>query len=227
MQKIEIEKLRIIDVTKNIIPPKEPFGPDQISTGVINESLIFPLKQYQSAIDDTTYMMITMKSHLGTHIECPNHLLRDGKDITSFPSNTWFGRMVLFDVDLPPKALITRDNFEKINKKRLKENDIVLIHSSCTNKEDVPLITKEIAHYLLEKKVKMFGFDDTVGFAKPYKGGAHDILLENNIPLLEWVINLDKLQQDISFLIALPGLKVEGLDASPVWAVVIEGIEMI
>lgn len=43
--------------------------------------------------------------------------------------------------------------------------------------------------------------------------------------MLEYLCNLDKLQQDVSFLTALPCLKVEGIDASSVQATVIEGIE--
>ena len=226
MQKISLTELRMVDITNTIIPPEEPFGPDQISTRVLGESLIYPLKKYQSAIDDSTYLMVTLKSHLGTHVECPNHLLSTGKDITEFPADTWFGRMVFFEFDLPPKTLITQNILKKLDGERLRGKDIVLLHSSCTNRNDVPLITPEVGYYFLDKKVKMVGFDTSVGFAEPSKGNAHDILLENNVPLLEWVVNLDKLQQDVSLLISLPGFKVKGMDASPVWAVVLEGVEV-
>lgn len=43
--------------------------------------------------------------------------------------------------------------------------------------------------------------------------------------MLEYLCNLDKLPQDVSFVIALPCLKVEGIDTSPVQATVIEGIK--
>lgn len=226
MQKIDQAEIRTIDITSTIIPPEEPFGPDQISTRVLNESLIYPLKKYQSAIDDSTYLMVTLKSHLGTHVECPNHLLPNGKDITEFPVETWFGRMVFFKFDLPPQTPITRNHLIEIDQERLKGKDIVLLHSTATKKDEVPQLTPEVGHYFLEKKVKMVGFDTSIGFALPAKGNTHDILLENNVPLLEWVINLDKLQQDVSYLISLPGLKVKSMDASPVCAVVLEGMEV-
>lgn len=71
MQNIDASQIRVIDISSTILPPEEPFGPDQISTRVLDETLIYPLKKFQSAIDDSTYLMVTLKSHLGTHVECP------------------------------------------------------------------------------------------------------------------------------------------------------------
>lgn len=132
--------------------------------------------------------------------------------------------MVFFKFELAPRELITRKLLIEMDRGRLKGNDIILLHSNKINKDDVPLLTPEAGYYFLEKKVKMVGFDRSIGFALPAKGNAHDVLLENNVPLLEWVINLDMLRQDVSYLISLPGFKVKGMDASPVWAVVIENI---
>ena len=42
------------------------------------------------------------------------------------------------------------------------------------------------------------------------------------------LVNLDKLTQDVFFLIAIPGLmKVQGIDSSTTQAVAIEGLEVI
>lgn len=230
MQKLNVGKLRVIDITKTIIPPEKSLGPDDIATRVISEELIYPLEKYQSAVDDTTYLMVTLKSHLGTHVEVPSHFVENGRELIDFPLETWMGRMVFFKLDLKPKTSITYEILEKADNGRLKENDIVLLTTGYTKASEAPLFTPEVAEFMVSKKVKLFGFDDSVGFVEPLRETLfkiHDILFRKNIPMLEHVCNLDQLQQDISFLLALPGLKVKGIDASPVQAIVIERIEVI
>jgi arylformamidase len=236
MQKLNTKDLKIIDLTRMIIPPPPGWqiGPDEWSTRVKNESVIYPLETYPTAIDDTTYMMIKLKSHIGTHQEVPSHKFKNGKKLSDFPADAWLGRMVFFKFDLAPKTLITPEMVKKLDNGRLKENDIVIVHNSSSPKvedilirDDIPLLTTEAAAYFVEKKIKMYGFDNTVLFAPPINGGAHDLFLENNVNLLEWLINLDQLKQDVSFIIALPGLKIKGVDASPTWTVVLEGVEVV
>ena len=71
----------------------------------------------------------------------------------------------------------------------------------------------------------MFAFPSSISFL-PAPDNAHDILLRNGIPILEWVTNLDKLTQDVAFLVAIPAFgKVIGIDSSPVQVVVIEGAD--
>ena len=154
--------------------------------------------------------------------------MEKGKELIDFPVETWMGRMVFFKLDLKPKTLITREILKKADRGRLKGNDIVLLTTGHP-REDRCFFLPEVAEFMVSKKVKLFGFDRGVGFAPPLRETSfkiHDLLFRNNIPMLEWVCNLDQLQQDVSLLLALPGLKVKGMDASPVRAVVIEGIEV-
>ena len=228
MQELNLSALRIIDITKTITPPEEPFGPDDISARVISEELIYPLEKYQSAVDDTTYLMLTLKSHLGTHVEVPSHFMENGSKLLDFPLETWMGRMVFFKLDLEPNTLVSQEILKRADNGRLKENDTVLLTTGHT-RADRCFLGPEAAEFIVSKKVKLLGFDRSVGFEPPIRETSfkiHDILFGNNIPMLEWVCNLDQLQQDTSLLLALPALKVKGMDASPVRAVVIEGIEI-
>ena len=91
-----------------------------------------------------------------------------------------------------------------------------------------------LIQYLLEKGVKLLGFDNSIEcglFMKNEKGEedrAHDVLLRNDVPLLEMITNLNALTQDVFFLMALPGLmKVQGIDASPAQVTALEGFEVI
>ncbi len=228
MQKLNLGELRIIDITKTITPPTKPFGADDISRGLLADELIHPLEKHPSVVDDTTYLMLTLQSHFGTHVEVPSHFKEDGKELLDFPTETWMGRMVLLRLELEPNTIITPQMLEEANNGRIKPNDIVLL-TTGHERDTRCFITSEVAEFIAAKKVKVFGFDRGIGFVSPIRENSfkiHDILFSKDIPMLEWVCNLDQLQQDISFLVALPGLKVEGLDASPVRAVVIEGVDV-
>lgn len=228
MQKIDLSKMRIIDLTKTITPPKKrPVTQKEISALALRDELIYPFERRPSELDDTTYFLVTLMSHLGTHVEAPNHYKPDWKKLVDFPLETWMGRMVLFDLHLEPQAPITYEVLEKADNGRVKENDIVLLTTGYKEQSKFPLLSLEMAEFLVSKKVKLFGFDDSVWIVEPAREMAlklHHVLFKNNIPMLEHLCNLDSLQQDVSFLLALPALKVKGIDASPVRAIVIEGI---
>jgi len=228
MQKLNLGELRIIDITKTITPPPRPFGPDDISQRLRADELIHPLEKHPSVVDDTTYLMITLQSHFGTHVEVPSHFREDGKELLDFPTETWMGRMVLLRLELEPNTIISPQMLEEADNGRIRPNDIVLL-TTGHGRDDRCFITSEVAEFIASRKVKLFGFDRGIGFVSPIRENSlkiHDIIFSQNIPMLEWVCNLDQLQQSISILVALPGLKVEGLDASPVRAVVIEGIDV-
>jgi arylformamidase len=230
MQVFDTSKIRIIDVSKKIVPFKKDIACDDFVGLVLEEAVIWPLEIHDSFIDDSIYQIVKFKSHLKTHIESPYHLDGKGIPLSDFAPDTFIGRMVYFNFDVPAGTIITRDLFEKMDNGRLKGGDIVVAHSSWKGKEEgpIPNINQACAEYLIEKKIKMFGLDDSVAFFISNEDTAHGLLLKNNIPLLEMLCNLDKISQDISFMIALPGLlKVEGIDSSPVQAIILEGMEVI
>lgn len=232
MQKIDTAKLKYIDISMIVHAPEEPFGPDDMSTRILKEQLIWPIKTYNSAIDNSTYQILQLKSHCGTHVECPNHQFSGGKSLDEFPVETWLGRMVKFSFDLGEKELITREMVETADRGRLQPNDIALVHSNCgydvndINNPNRTRIESAAVNYMIDKGIKMFAFDNTIGFAIENPRG-HDILLSKDIPLLELITNLGQLTQDVAYLIALPGFNLRGNDASPTRAVVIEGAEFL
>jgi len=232
MQTIDTRAFKVIDISKTVHPPTQQMGPDEIHTRVGQETLIWPIEQYNSAVDTSVYQIVKLKTHLGTHLEAPFHMYpKDGKTLSDFPADTWLGRMVNLKFDLGPNTIITLDVMKKVDNGRLKGNDIVLIHSTAKLEGDnpynhsAPAVSREATEYLLMKRIKMFAFPSSISFL-PAPDNAHDILLRNGIPILEWVTNLDKLTQDVAFLVAIPAFgKVIGIDSSPVQVVVIEGAD--
>jgi kynurenine formamidase len=192
---------------------------------VLEESLVWPLKTYNSYVDHTIYQVVQMKTHVKTHIESPYHLDGKGKSLDVFPPETFFGRMVFFNFDVQGDLVITREMIRKADDGRLKGADIVVLHTSWTKESGtkMPQIASEGAAYFISKGIKVFGVDESIGQSQ-----THDTLLRNGIPLLEMLCNLDKLSQKVSFIIAIPGLmKIQGIDSSTVQAVVLEGMEVV
>lgn len=231
MQTVDSKKLRIIDVSQKITPAPEPVGPDDFARMCIEESMVWPIKEYASYVDDTIYQIIQLKTHVKTHIESPYHLDGKGKPLSAFQPDTFLGRMVYFYFDVPAGTVLTREMLEKADGGRLKGGDIVVLRTSWSKEDggEPPVVEKDGAQYFLEKKIKMFGQDEslTVGGATA-PDTAHDIFLKHNVPLLEMLCNLDQITQDVSFIVAIPGLmKIEGIDSSTTQAVIIEGMEVL
>lgn len=230
MQILDTKKYKVIDVSQNITPVAGEIAPDDYVRLVLEEALVWPLETYGSYVDETVYQVVKMKTHVKTHIESPYHLDKKGPPLSSFAPENFFGRAVFFYFDVPADSVITADMIEKADNGRLKEGDIAIVRTSWEKgmKGDKPEIMSDGANYFLSKKIKMFGQDESLSIFKGGKDSTHDILLKNNVPLLEMLCNLDKLTQDVSFMIAIPGLmKVQGIDSSTVQAVVIEGFEVI
>jgi kynurenine formamidase len=130
--------------------------------------------------------------------------------------------------DLPPKTAIEGEFLERF---QIKEKDIVLIGKCLHGGKDRCYLTKEGAEYLVTKKIKMVGVDDTVFPEDPQFAGkdlaryfTHDLMLSNDIPIIEGLANLAELRRRTFLFIGFPA-KMGGLDSFPIRAVAVEGVE--
>lgn len=229
MQVLNTKQLRYIDLSYNIVPAEGEIAPDDYARLVLQEGLIWPLKTYHSYVDDSVYQIVQMKTHLKTHTEAPYHLDMKGMALSDYPPETFFGRAVVFCFDAGADAIITREMIEAYDNGRLGKGDIVIVRSTWTKAMGgkKPEILKDAGQYFLDKGIKYFGMDESISIFRGGHDSTHDMYLKKGIPLLEMLINLDKLTQDVVFLIATPGLmKVKGIDSSTTQAVAIEGIEV-
>lgn len=238
----DMSKVKTLDLSHKVYPMKDPVSPDDIARAVAEEHLVWPLFEYDSYVDHSIAQVIKMKTHVKTHIETPWHLNHAGKKLSDYHPEQFFGRMVNLYFDVKPGTVLTREMTEQVDGGRLKKGDIVVVHSSVdenlkesefSSKVQMPMISLGMAEYMIEKGVKLWGQDNSVdvGWWMEQDGTrdrAHDLLLRNDIPLLEMMTHLDQLTQDVSLLIALPGLmKVQGIDASPAQVVALEGFEVV
>lgn len=221
-----LSQARIIDLSKKVTPGKAE-GP--LDTGKRK----YEIKPFPFPPGETMHS-IEMESHISTHVEAPSHFVpvRHGtsaKDISELVLTTFFGMAVLVDCkDLAPKTAIGGEILERF---QIKEKDIVLIGKCPHGGKNRCYLAKEGVEYLLRKKIKMLGVDDTVFPEDPEFEGkdlskyfTHDLMLSNDIPLIEGLANLAELKKGRFLFFGFPP-KMGGLESFPIRAVAIEGIE--
>jgi len=216
---------RIIDLTKKVEPGKAT-GP--LDTGKRK----YEIKVFSFPPGEIMHN-IEMESHISTHVEAPSHFVpvrhgRNANDISELALTKFFGMAVLVDCkDLPPRTAIGE---EILRKSQIEENDIVLIGRCPYQGEKRCYLVKEGVEYLLQKKIKMVGIDDTVfpedpiiNCPKDLKNmSTHDLMLSNDIPIIEGLANLSELKKARFLFFGFPA-KMGGLESFPIRAVAIEG----
>ena len=166
-------------------------------------------------------------THVGTHIDCPAHMLESDITTDNVPLDRFYGKATVIDCRKLETLEITHEYLQK-HEQNIINSDFVLLrtdHSDWwgTDKyfSPFPTLTVEAAQYLVEKGVKGIGLDvisiDAVD-AKKYI--IHEIILGNKISIIENLTNLKDLPISEFYFSALP-LKIKEGDGSPVRAVAI------
>lgn len=212
---IDLNKYRIVDISYEVVPPGSDDRPFVIERGFLADMA------YKHDVTKT-------HSHVGTHVEAPAHFFDGGNDVTQLPLTTYFGRAVLLEIDDAQKNLAILPPFmEKAVGDIIRPGDIVICRNndaeSLKGNRPKPYLTPEAAWWLREHKMKMMGVDNNVRLSKDIPSGRelHDILMSVDIPIIEWLDNLDQLKKREFYLMALP-FKVKVMDSSWVRVVAIE-----
>lgn len=147
--------------------------------------------------------------HVGTHIDSPMHIIEDDKYISDYSLDNFVGKGVLLDVRGQTEINLKDEYFKSI-----KENNIVLFYTGFDKVygqneyyDEHPIMSQEMAEFLVRKKVKMVGFDMPSPDRSPYE--IHSIFLKNNIFILENLVNLEKLIYEEDYLIFAQPLKIK------------------
>ena len=155
---------------------------------------------------------ISFGTHVGTHVDAPMHMIENGRGLNQIPIEQFTGPGRYIKVD-------GSFDLETIKQAKIQEGEIVLFDTGMNAKyleqayfEDYPVMSEEIANYLVGLKVKMVGFDtcspdNQDGFP------IHKILLGGNVLIIENLTNLQVLADKNFKVYALP-LKLE-IDGSP------------
>lgn len=175
---------KIIDLSR-VIDSDMPLYPGDEAT-VITQTASIP----QSGCN---LYMLKSGMHAGTHIDAPLHFLEKEKFISDYPLESFIGRAKVVDVR-NRKNISYLQYFNEL----IHEGDIVLFYTgfdkfytSAEYYTQHPIITQDLADFLVRRKVKLVGIDMPSPDYEPFP--IHKTLLSNNILIIENLCNLDKL----------------------------------
>lgn len=160
--------------------------------------------------------LIHINSHTGTHVDFPRHFIKNGKSKNQIPLETFIGKAVIVKVQGISKIEIK--NVQKYETE-IKECKRVIFCTNWNQKigkqnywEKNPEISKELAEWLIKKKIKLVGIDSFTVDNSPYT--VHKILLKKGIVIVENLVNVNKIKQKVCEIIVAPlNLKCE--DGAP------------
>ncbi|MBI5227917.1 cyclase family protein [Candidatus Micrarchaeota archaeon] len=168
---------------------------------------------------------VTFGTHTGTQIDAPLHFIKNGKSIDQIDPVKLVGPVVIVDLsDLGENGVVTKDHLVniKFEKKLLFKFGWGKHWYSKKFYQNWPYFSKEAAEYLVSKKIELVGFDTPSPDDSRSKlsGGEddspiHKIFLANDVILVEYVANLEKVVDYYGWnIVALP-LRIKGADGSP------------
>ena len=210
----------IIDLTLEIDESIQVF-PDSPKVNILQWSN-FDNHKYTSEV-------LFSSTHVGTHVDAPYHFQKDGITVEKIPLN----RLVINE-NIKVLKIEKEDN-EKIEVNDIRDhniikNDTILINTNWVlnraldkyfNKN--PGLSEAAAKYLAEAEINLVGIDGpSIDPAIDHDFNSHRIFGANDIPIIENLINLDRLLNKKFTLVALP-LKLKNCSGSPVRAFAIMG----
>ncbi|MBU4212268.1 MAG: cyclase family protein [Verrucomicrobia bacterium] len=216
---------RIVDLSHKLYPGQEEYQLE-LATHFTDE--LYP--EYKRD-KDVWYILqdIRMSSHCGTHIEFPYHHNRNGLDAGSFPLERLIGEAVLLDfTHKQPGEVVTLEEL-RCHDERIRMGDMVLCNFNCARfyrtprSHERPLIAHEAIRWLVaEKKINLIGSDAS---GIEVKGAPnqpnHQLLMDHQIPIIEFAANLDQLRKE-RFVLWVLALPVVGLDSCPIRLIAVE-----
>ena len=158
---------------------------------------------------------LSMGMHTGTHLDLPAHMLEDVRNVADISLEDLSGQAKIIYA-----AGQTEINLKSEYKDIIEKNDIILIYTGFEKEygseeyyKNHPVISEELADFLIEKEIKLLGFDMPSPDHSPFK--IHDKLFANDIFILENLCNLEKLLGLSSFKLLVFPLKIRA-EAAPV-----------
>ncbi|TIH18623.1 cyclase family protein [Marinifilum sp. JC120] len=166
-------------------------------------------------------------SHVGTHIDAPNHMIAGGETLDQMEINRFIGPGICIDCTHRNSGspIINIDDLIPYEAE-ISECDFVLLNTGWYRNwgkteyfTHYPTLNAEAARWLLDFDLKGVGVDViSIDSAEASGYEVHSILLEQGTIIIE---NLNKLHllPDEGFLFSCLPLKFENADGSPVRAI--------
>jgi len=220
---IDWDQYRIVDLSYEVVPNKESIS-----------GRPFYAMRSDTLPDGKDTEAVFTHTHVGTHVETVLHFFREGKTITDYSLDKFMGEALLFSIDDREEGHLAMD-YEYLNRKwddAVKKGDIVVWRNDSPSgqsgdniphpEEEVPYFTPDAARFFVEKETKMIvmgkvSFGKDIEKGNEFEGELH----EAEIPIVEMPANLEQLERERFFLMALP-IKVKGVGSAWARAIAIE-----
>jgi len=184
-------------------------------------------------IDSMKYNItqLIMSTHHGTHLDAPFHFFDNGRTVDKLDLSRCVGPAEVLDFSrVKSEYNLTPRDF-KSYESRITPGSRLLLRTDWWQKYprkeyffDGPMISPELARWLVRKKIVMLGLE-TPGVHPVEWEKVHKIFLKAEIVIVEALAHVNKLNKDRVFFIAAP-LKIKGRDGSPVRALAVEGMDI-
>ena len=161
---------------------------------------------------------IQVGTHAGTHLDAPFHWFADGPTVDQVPLERLTGPARVVDLRGSGPCITAAELAAAAGDTEPGER-LLLLTGWCgeVTDEDYPHLSKEAAELLVACEPALIGID-TPSVDGPHSGQAHGVLLGADVPILELLVNLERLVGREFDLFALP-LPVVGMDGAPVRAI--------
>lgn len=154
--------------------------------------------------------------HTGTHCDACAHYIEGGLLIDQMSLDTYIGDAVIVDVGVDKGRELPATILDDVE---IKKGDILIFRSGFsqhwkTNKyiDDYPYLSKELAEKIVSLGVKAVGID----FLSPDavdKDHVHKVLLGAQVPIIENLANLDKIETERFFFSGAP-INIKGAEGA-------------
>jgi arylformamidase len=208
---------QIIDISPEISSELAVFPGDT----VFSQTVLFDCKKG----DGYGLSSFTTTPHLGAHTDAPNHYGTSGVGISERSLNYYYGPCQVIEVKLKRGERIRP---EHVADHHIRAARVLFKTGSFPNpnqwNDDFNALTPELIDELARHGVVLVGIDTpSIDSAGDKVLNTHHAVLKHNMAILEGIV-LDNVKEGCYTLSALP-LKMKGLDASPVRAVLIDDHE--
>jgi arylformamidase len=190
---------------------------------------LYSLEQ-TATIEEHNYIehKITFTTHLGTHMDSPNHIVKHTKRLCDFEASSFIGSGLVIDLS-QEEDFVTSDLLKTYP--GIEDAEFLLFYTghesfygSAQYSLKFPILDASCAHYLCElgkKRLKGVGIDTfSIDLIEPVSIELHKVILGAGLLIIENLTNLRLLINQRFDFIGLP-LKMEKIEASPIRAIAI------
>jgi len=190
--------------------------------------------KYTLSRDGWNASTIHLYSHCGTHMDAQVHFEAGPETIDQYTPERCMGPARVVNLSgIAPKALIEVSHLGKVAETFVPGESLLLrtdwskhTDNPALYRDGLPRISEALARWCVAKQVKLLGVEPpSVADVnnKPEVTLVHKILLGGRVLIVEGLTDLDQLQAEKVFFVALPLKPLSG-DGCPCRALAIEGI---